>query len=246
MGNKYLTQALEDGEFEMAKDMIEMATDYNEAEQVVFSVLSHERTPQELIELVLETFLNSRKNRYGQHGYWVHSLSHFTDILWQRKMFDWIKKFNQVAFKGACELNDSNCSERLVNDFAEYAAFDDDPADFHITDENLTWMDWKYLTAAKVRIEAGKLESEADWLKTKLKHPVDCYIQTGFNDKDFEKDVERLDQIAENDPEKEELIEKALRAIELKIQEMLKTANGWLVETFKKSLVVLKDMLQDY
>lgn len=123
------------------------------------------------MEAVFEAFLGTRENRYQQHGYWVHSLSHFTNILWERRMDGWIKKFNEVSFKGDNELRDSNCSARLVYDFGSNAKFYDDPADFALTPENLRWMNWEYSAYSKVRIETGRLESEEAFLHWKLHRP---------------------------------------------------------------------------
>ena len=159
---------IEAGKMAEAIEAIRGVKDYHDAEELVFLVLKDEASTPELLEATLEAFLNSRENRYRQHGYWVHSLSHFTKHLWERRMDGWIKKFNEVAFKGAKELHDPNCSDWLVGDFGGYAKFDDDPAEFHLTLSNLEWMDWKYSAYAKARIEAGRFESEEAFLRWKL------------------------------------------------------------------------------
>jgi hypothetical protein len=162
---------IQNGQIDRAIEMVRSVTDYHEGETFVFAVLREEKSTPELVEAVLEAFLGTRETRYAQHGYWVHSLSHFADELWKRRMDAWIKKFNEVAFKGANELRDTNCSDRLVNDFGSYAKFDDDPADFALTPENLRWMDWKYSEYAKARIEAGRFESEEAFLRWELRQP---------------------------------------------------------------------------
>ena len=55
-----------------------------ETESMVHAVLNH-NTPQDVIDLALEVFLNSRQNHNGLHSHWVHSLSHFTEELWQKE-----------------------------------------------------------------------------------------------------------------------------------------------------------------
>ena len=132
---------------------------YHQAEENVVKVLKSNHTPVQLDE-ALEQFLNTRTNRYEQHGYWVHSLSHFMDKLYELGRLDWVKRLNEVAFRGANELGDSNCSDRLIGDFVEHGAFDLDPAEFHLTTESLRWMKWdEYSFYHKARIEHGRFES---------------------------------------------------------------------------------------
>jgi hypothetical protein len=169
--NDQLKGLIQNGQIDRAIEMVRSTDDYHEGESFVFTVLREEKSTPELVEAVLEAFLGTRENRYQWHGYWVHSLSHFTKILWERRMDGWIKKFNEVSFKGANELRDSNCSDRLVGDFSSYAKFDDDPADFALTPENLRWMNWEYAAYSKARIEAGRFESEEAFLRWKLHRP---------------------------------------------------------------------------
>lgn len=170
--NEQLKGLIQNGQIDRAMDMVRNVKDYHEGEAFVFAVLGEEKSTSELVGAVLEAFLGTRENRYQQHGYWVHSLSHFTEILWERRMDGWIKKFNEVSFKGANELRDSNCSDRLVGDFGSNAKFDDDPVDFALTPENLRcWMDWEYAAYSKARIEAGRFESEEAFLHWKLHRP---------------------------------------------------------------------------
>jgi hypothetical protein len=197
-------QLLKDGNYEHAEKLIVAAFDYHEAELFVLAVLRHESAPAELLEAALEAFLDSREHRYQQHGFWVHSLSHFTDWLWERRMLDWIKRFNEVAFRGATELWDSKCSDRLIGDFARYARWDDDPADFHITPENIEWMKWKYFEDAKKRIEAAPFASEAAYISWELKAlgpptKFDYEAQTSLLDIEaLQAKITRLQELGEN------------------------------------------------
>ena len=130
------------------------------ANQACLNALNGKASVEEL-DQALQTFMDSRENRYRQHGYWVHSLSHFTDKLWELGSLDWIKRFNEVAFTGANELGDPSCSDRLVTDFAKNAPFDFDPAEFHLTTENLRWMKWdEYNEYEKARLDHGRFESD--------------------------------------------------------------------------------------
>jgi len=165
----YLNELIQHGLTDQAIVWVKDVDDYREGEEFVFVVLRAEKSAPELVDAVLERFLSMRQNRYRQHGYWVHSLSHFTKHIWERKMFDWIKRFNEVAFKGANELGDSNCCERLVCDFTKYAPFDFNPADFHLTMANLPWMKWdKYYLLEKARIEHGPFESADDLTRCEM------------------------------------------------------------------------------
>jgi len=177
--NDQLKELIKTGQTDQVIEMIQGARGYEEGENFVFAVLGEEKSTPELVEVVLETFLKTRRNRYEEHGYWVHSLSHFTKILWERRMDEWIKKFNEVAFKGAQELGNFNCCDRLVNDFGKYATkWDDDPADFHLTPENLCRIkiSWEYFMEAKARIEAGRFKSEEDFLCWKLRQPLKTHM----------------------------------------------------------------------
>jgi hypothetical protein len=92
---------------------------YEDTEQMVIAVLRAENftleVHQEVLEAVLTAFFNSREeNHPTRHGYWVHSLSHFVDKLWELGMMDWIKKFHEAAITGAKELNEPNCLDRLL------------------------------------------------------------------------------------------------------------------------------------
>lgn len=185
--NDQLQGLIQDGEMVRAVEMVRSTDDYQEAELFVFTVLDNEKSTPELVRVVLEAFLDMRENWRPKHGYWVHSLSHFTEILWERRMDQWIKKFNEVSFRGANELGDPNCSDRLVHDFAEHAKFDDDPTEFALTPENLRWMDWEYAEYSLARIRAGRFESEADFLIWKLRQPK---MQTEF---DYDVQAELVD-----------------------------------------------------
>lgn len=196
-----LENLVKNGKTDQAIELIRSTRDCHDGENFVVTVLREEKSTPELVEAVLEAFLSTRKNCFHQHGYWVHSLSHFTKILWERRMDGWIKKFNEVAFKGANELQDPNCSGRLVYDFGNFAKFNDDPADFGLTPENLRWMDVEYITYSWARIEAGRFESEEAFLRWKLHRPeahfaFDSEAQTNLVDLDgIRASVRRLQEL---------------------------------------------------
>lgn len=164
------------GEGDMADAfvIVRVPNDYNEGEIFVAEILRTNKEIPELDELLndaLQGFLNSHENRYKQHGYWVHSLSHFTNKLWKRRMDAWIKKLNEIAFTGANELGNSACCDRLVDDFVGNAKWDDDPADFGLTIGNLSWIKWEDNVDLKSWIEYGPFDSEVQFLRFKLQQP---------------------------------------------------------------------------
>lgn len=227
--NKQLEVLIQTGQTDQAIEMVRSTEDYHEGESFVFTVLNEEKSTPELVEATLEAFLGTRKNCYEQHGYWVHSLSHFTERLWKRRMDGWIKKFNEVSFKGAKELCDSNCSDRLVCDFGQYAKFDDDPADFALTSENLRWMNWEDdgNEYTRSRIEAGRFESEEAFLRWKLRRPethvaFDYDVQANLIDLDgIRSIVQRLQSLGADTSEfnglEKDLLNKHLSELEAKL-----------------------------
>ena len=162
---------IESGNAQMLLDSKPM--DYELLERKIISLLNKgEVTPE--LELLLEAFLQSRQNYIPVHGRWVHALSHFSDELWGLRMTSWIARFNEAAFRGAIELGDTNCSDRLLSNFYSYAQWNDDPADFNITGENLSWADWTgWYLRVKRRIEASPFESEAAFLLWKSQQSED-------------------------------------------------------------------------
>lgn len=144
------------GQTKQAIELIQFkAENYKDAENFVFDCFQEKYSSPELREAVLKVFLNTRVNCYPQHGYWVHSLSHFIDLLWESKMYKWIARFYEVAFKGANELGDSNCSRRLIYEFVNRAKHGENPKDFHITVNNVdSWMDWWGLSDFRARIKS--------------------------------------------------------------------------------------------
>lgn len=157
--------------FELVATMVQLG--HHEGEETVYTVMkAGVDAPDGLLDRTLEGFMQTWRD--WDHGSWVHSVSHFTGDLWKIRpaMDKWIKEINRVAFKGADELGDSNCCDRLVNDFARFARWDEDPADFGLTLDNLKWMNWKYCAYSKARIEHGKFTSEAEYVYWQIQQAV--------------------------------------------------------------------------
>lgn len=175
-----LREKIQNGLIDQAILMIRNEVDYREIAGFMMVMRTSKGlfTP-ELIETTLETFLNMKPN-YAQikeqkdgHGDWVHKLSWSNKFLWKCRMDGWIKKFYKAAFEGPNNPENSFYTGQLIVDFVNFAQFWDDPADFHITNENLRWVKYgQYKGYSKTyvegRIKAGGFKSEEDFLRWKL------------------------------------------------------------------------------
>lgn len=246
-GTDALKDLIQTGLTDQAVKMVRGAEGYLEAEEFVSVVLADEKSPSELVEATLETFLYYRTNCKPYHGYWVHSLSHFTNVLWERRMDSWIKKFNDVSFKGANKLRDPNCSDRLVWDFAAFAKWDDDPADFHLTPENLSWMNWEYSQYQKARIDAAPFQSEEAFLRWKLNEPK-AYASDGRVDVDkMLPMIQRLKELGADTSESSEFARGLFTKQLKKLESELRTAKEWwqrerLEEEIQKTRAALAEL----
>ena len=203
-----LKQLILDGSINQAIEMVHGAEDTLEGEEFVFVVLGEEKSTPELVEAVLEAFLGTRENRKPGHSSWVHSLSHFNDILWKRRMVGWIKKFYEMSFKGANELKDSGCCDRLVASFMESANWDDVPADFHLTIDNLEWADWKYYGKERARIEMGRFETEETFLRWDFR--TYDLASLAYYTKEIRLLIQRLQELGADTSEERDLLTKSL------------------------------------
>ena len=233
--------------------IIKNETDYRKGEMIVSSVLYADKSTPELLEAVLDMFHNTRKNSFQQHGDWVHSLSHFTKQLWNRRTDKWIKKFYETAFKGANELSNSNCSNRLVDDFAWHASWNDDLADFGLTPENLRWMandDSEFLAYAQSRIKASPFASEEAFLRWKLNRPEthtihDFEAQTYLVDvKGMQTLILQLEQFGADTDEFKSLVKELLTKKLSELEEKVLTSTiDWEKERINKGLNKTKEAL---
>jgi hypothetical protein len=91
-------------------------------------------------------------------------------MLWKMRLTDWVKVFNDIAFRQALVLHNSDYCERLLYDFADYGQWNDHSKDFHLTDDNLRWMDWGGANYAYIRkrIAVGNFTSEEAYLRWQL------------------------------------------------------------------------------
>ena len=60
-----LKKLIQNGQFEQAIELVGTAKDYHEGEDFVFTVLNADTSPPELVEAVLQAFLETRVNSHG-------------------------------------------------------------------------------------------------------------------------------------------------------------------------------------
>lgn len=168
-----LAMLIKGGKTTEAAAMARTPADYHEGELFVITALGRDPAviaPAEVLDAALEGFLGTRQHSNPAHGYWVHSLSHFTEQLWRLRLMEWLKRLHEAAFLGANQLGDINCSNRLVVDYEAYARWDDDPAALGYTTEGLAWtatVNTKYIAGALGRIRACPFADEAAYLQWK-------------------------------------------------------------------------------
>ncbi len=250
-----LKALLEAKQYAQALTLIKSADDYNEGESFVFAVLRHKKASQALLNTALKTFIRTRQNWYRQHGYWVHSLSHFTGDLWEMGQLDWIKKLNKIAFDGVLELGDDNCSERLVGDFFRHSTWDMDPRDFHITTELLDH--FKYGRAyGQARLAVSPFESEAAFNEWEARWHLSAEgYEKSFNYEAQEsmvhtqgltKWIKILADLGRDVSEFDGLIKRLLEAQLIEFKEKLENADkDWVREHAEKAITITKAQLAE-
>lgn len=224
---------------------------HQEGEEAVLEIFRNEQATQTEINEVLEGFLATRINRCYEHGYWVHGLSHFTEILWNRGMYDWVKRFYLIAFTGANELGDSDCCDRLVGNFMDNAGWNTNPADFHITSATTTWLDPKYYSFDIAYIAVAPFESEAAFLIWKLGRP-ETYKSFNSNaqmdmvpvDK-IKAMLDRLHELGANTSEFENSLQQRLdkQSGELELELTKTNLPGWKIERLQKAIDITHSAL---
>lgn len=248
-----ISNLLEAGDEKAVLEIINKVSDYREGESVVVAVLKYENASKEVVDAALQRFLDSRDNCSPEHGCWVHSLSHFTQKLWKRRMMDWIRKLNEAAFCGANELGDINCSDRLLSDFSDYANWDDDPADVGITPQSIQWNDWKYGKEVKALIEAAPFESEEAFLMWQIQNPD--FLSGWSNEAQKEivdpskvlTVIQRLTEFGEDRQEirgtAKSLVTESLDALKAELKDRLKREDSWGIDDLKKEIKKTEEIL---
>ena len=137
-----LLDALRRRDISAAVGIVEGAEDYFEAELFVRDVLRSEAATRKVRDAALETFERRRRPVKGEHGAWVHGLSHFARELWRLREMEWLQRLYRTAFEGAFELDDPVCCDRLVLAFMDQAEWTDDPQDYGMTIDCIARMNW--------------------------------------------------------------------------------------------------------
>ena len=242
---------LNDGDIDLAISVVQSTDDCDEADNFVQYALSEDGSTPDLVDAALESFLKTHKHDFRSHGRWVHSLSHFTKKLWERRMTEWLKQLYEDALKWSHEVNNFNCCDRLVRDFGECSYYEDAAEDFGLTPESLSWMEWNpYLTYTKARIEAGYFDSEADFVSWKLQR-LDAHLAWDtetqcelFDVEGFRFTVQHLQELGGDTSKCEALerkmLEKCLTDLE---EELSSTEKEWKLEGLQKGIQKIRATL---
>lgn len=136
-------------------------------------VALQEGASDELLDATLEAFLISldnslywKENKKASNNEGVLFFQIIGLELWKSRKVDWIKRLNEAMLKNANELGDHSGLWTLVVNFWNHAIWSDDPADYHLNLDNLSW--WEYRQGIREWISHGKFESEEDFLRWRL------------------------------------------------------------------------------
>lgn len=142
---------------------------YHHLEGYVHAILKGDycKDSFETVESVLEYFIEQREDICPEHGFWVHSVSHFDNKLWELGLKKQLQVLLKIAITGANELNDENCSDRLIGGFFRFSEYTDNPLDYGITEKNIKFSG--YLNEyGKHRIQTGVYETKEAHVLSKL------------------------------------------------------------------------------
>ncbi len=164
-----------------------------------------------VINKALEGLVKTWTRQRSEHVSWVISLvchPTLTEELWKRRMLPWIKRLNEIAFKGALEFRDDYCCDQLIWHFATRSIWSDAAEDVGITPENTDWMSPNRCNAfmrerddyVRARIDAGRFVSEAAYITWKLRLPgtwLDRYWSISTSRGDYTYMVVQVQEVQE-------------------------------------------------
>jgi len=173
-------ESVKNEDYELALRLIGKIKGYGYVENYVHIALDENvfRKSPEFISKVLRYFVDQREDICSQHGYWVHSVSHFYSQLWKLGMKKETREFSKISINGALELGDSNCLSRLLGVFFKESSYDDNPDDFGINEKVISlWGHPKEYE--KARIKTKTFINEYSYLSWQLIF-ADCPVITSF------------------------------------------------------------------
>lgn len=169
---------LEDN-YEAALKIINSLDNPWDAEQFIRLILRIPKKPRLLLNEALSVFVNLHNEEiFGNHFGWVHSLSHFDDVLWKRRITKWIKILYEIALLGSKDAQRGiyPCY-RLVYNFDSHSKWFDDPNIYYLTLDNTKWFkDQNYNKHIKERIKNSPFKSEKDYLLWRFENPSSLLI----------------------------------------------------------------------
>lgn len=246
-----LENALEKKERENAIQIINTICDSSEVEHVIHILIRSFSKLDDILEVALDSFLKTRKDKAIDHGYWVHSLTHFDDYLWENGMTNWIKKLYKISLSGAIKLGNFNCCEGLLSNFCRYSQWNDDPNDYNINMQITSWMQVRpWNKSILERIKAGRFQSASDYLRWCSNHP--CFLYSSRNSDlialgKIRSLISEISKNGENISEFIEMEEKLLRLNLSQLNNNLENSNRkYEHENIEKNIRMLKWALNDY
>ncbi|MDO8655524.1 MAG: hypothetical protein Q7R48_03930 [bacterium] len=109
------------------------------AEAVIHAaaILGHDDVLDEALDVFIGTYHG--KESLPKHDSWVHSLSHFSDFLWERGKKEWVKRLYPIAFNGLLvegylEGRWFDLLTRLTSSFSRNADWYDVGTDYGLTE----------------------------------------------------------------------------------------------------------------
>lgn len=179
---EYFNLLLNEKRYAELLPVLRRVKNFCELESYLYTVLKKNiwKESPNTIRDVLDYFIQQREDFCPQHGYWVHSVSHFNEKLWELGLIDEVQRFIKISIQGANELSDDNCSGRLIRDFFHLSKYNDCPADFGIRPERLKF--YEFTEYEKARCEECEFTSEEEYLLFQLEYADNPNLTSWSND----------------------------------------------------------------
>jgi hypothetical protein len=216
-----MMKAFGSADFDKISEIISATPSFYLCAYAIGECLESENVPVRLLKLSLRRFIQLLPH---SRDLWVHSYSHFSRLLWKKRLIGWIMRLNRVALQAVTEAGSAYCAERLVWDFAVHARWSDDPAQFSLNELVVEKLDWsvmpKFVKYVRLRLRNAPFTSESSFVRWQLRHPEGLYYwdHEGVLLFDFDKmdsSLRRL-RMAQTDRRKANSMRRAIAESELR------------------------------
>lgn len=221
-------KAIEAKCYDEALKLIDHAPDLIECEMILSYCLWKHKIPHRVLDAALQAFMDVHDRPSVRHGAWVHSLCHLLWAMWPRRMTGWIKKFYEISFRGARELGEPTCCDRLIDRFTLYAKWSDDPVKFSLTSENIDSLGSEVLSwlmpHSRSRIREGPFQSDASFLRWQIMHPESFYERhdTEIPNVSFTRLHSRIKRLSKKGTDTQEFIEMEKQLVADQLRQLTK------------------------